>query len=75
MDGMEPGFAHRPWHQRAGAALGVASLRSGRREQPSHKNRSRESGNKNITDDFRLAESMIDCLIPPTHTLLSSRPG
>lgn len=51
----------------AEAALGVASLRSGCREQPCHKNRSRESGNKNITHDFRLAESMIDCLTPPTH--------
>lgn len=52
----------------AEAALGVASLRSGCREQPCHKNRSRESENKNIAHDFRLAESMIDCLIPPpTH--------
>lgn len=51
----------------AEAALSVASLRSGRREQPCHKNRSWESENKNITHDFRLAESMTDCLIPP-HT-------
>jgi len=57
----------------AEAALGVASLRSGCREQPCHKNRSWESENKNITHDFRLAESMIDCLIPTHAPFLLTR--